>query len=1612
MRIFLLVCCCMTLSQLFAATRFDKLSFAALSHISTENNADRVALALSLQVDSVHHVDCLHTHGYLKVSGTGGTAPYSYIWSNGNTGAVGANLEKGDYTITVADAEGDEAQLVVTIEEDFTPPFADAGENQQVTCSSEKITLTGNGSLGSEFSYSWTPSVGSQVHSGGHTLSPLVSGAGQFTLIVTNLNNGCTAIASAEVNAVHQSPTANVTGGDLGCNQSVVTLGASYTTLNAAVQWTGPNNFVSNLPNPVVSIAGNYVFVVTDTVTNCAFETTATVNAGPTATVSGGGFITCAQASVTLYGAGSPQNISYGWSGPGGFSSVQQNPSVTAPGVYTLKVTQLSSGCTATATISVGSNIAYPTVLPGTNGTLTCTVNSVQLFATVNPVNSAYQWSGPNGFHSSATTQQVSVAGVYTLTVTNPDNGCTAAASTNVVANIAPPGATATGGSLTCTSPTVTLQANTATMSVIYSWKGPGNFSSNQKSPVVNTSGTYTVTITNTVNSCTSTAVAIVSQNLTPPTINATSATVTCLVPTPKVTATSQVSGATFTWSGPNGFTSNIYNPAVSAGGYYTVTVTNPANGCTNGTTIYVDENTTPPVAVAGPDRSLNCKFSIILMNPFGTSTGSNYTYLWTTDEGNLTTTPTTLYARADAPGIYKITVKNTQNGCTSFDEMEIIQSPAVTANAFEQSIVTCNGTATGSVKVTATGVPSLNYLWSNGASTATVNNLVAGTYTVTVTDAEGCTVTSVATVTQPAVLAASVSTTHQTMAGVNNGSATVAATGGSAPYNYKWNTNAISATINNLAPGTYTVTVTDNQGCTKVQIGTVNSVSCAVSGSVTPTNVTCSGSANGTATANLNGANGTVNYIWSNGGNTKTISNLGPGNYTVTATDNNGCTIVLTTQVTSPQPLALSLGNQTNILCVGQTGAATMNASGGTSPFTFSWSNGATTQTASNLNAATYTCTTTDSKGCTAKQSVQIKLTDVNPPQLSLKNATVSLNSTGFVNLTPAMFDNGSVDLECSINSWTISPTIFDCEQLGVRTVTLTATDKNGNTATGTAQATVVDNTAPVITCPQGQTVSACASTVFFPKATVTDNCSVANNSITLTAGMPSGSSFPVGATQQTYTYSDFGGNTVSCNFTITVLAPFDAAVTAAPATCTTACNGSATASVTNGSATYHWSNGQTAAVATNLCQGIYTVTITDQMGCTQVRQVNVDAGNAPGYAVNINATQASCAGSCDANAQIFVTGGAGFPAIQWSNGQSGSTGTDLCQGMYEVTLTDPAGCSQMQQVQIGFHDIQAPNVICPSNIIRGNCQTTVVFDQPQVFDNCIIDLQQLQQTGGLASGAVFPEGVTTQSFNYTDTGGNTGQCSFTVTILSAATVQISSTQTLCPNSCNGTASVVVTNGQAPFGFAWSNGMSNSSILNLCGGTYTVTISESNGCTQVQTVTVNQPTPITITVDDVVNDAGGVGSGSISVSISGGTAPYTYLWTRNGQLLSFAQDITGLTAGLYNLVVTDANGCTVSGTSVTISTTVATGEAAQTLESRIYPNPAHSEVFIQMGANDVETVHLQIFDMQGKQLRETDIMTVNNEPVRIDIEDLQTGILMFHLTDGIHTVVKKVVKQ
>ncbi|RMD71127.1 MAG: hypothetical protein D6818_08180, partial [Bacteroidetes bacterium] len=431
---------------------------------------------------------------------------------------------------------------------------------------------------------------------------------GTYTVTVTDVDQNCDGTATVTIN---EPPplSVSVTTTPANCNGGgSATVTASGGTPGYTYTWSGG---ISGA-NPTGMPAGTYDLTVTDA-NGCTQTASVTIGEDvtpPTAAASANGTITCANPELTLSGAGSStgSNFTYQWSGPGIVSGGNTlNPTVNAGGTYTITVTNTDNGCTATASVTVPENTTPP-VATGSGGTVTCYNPIITISGAGSSTGNqyTYQWSGP-GIVSGGNTLNptVDAGGTYTLTVTDTNNGCTATATVTVFENTTPPQANATAPDITCTNPEVTISGAGSSVGAnfTYQWTGPGIVSgANGLFPTVNQPGTYTLTVTNTVNGCTATASVTVTENTTPPVaVILPPAPLNCTTSTVTLSGNGSSTGHhSYQWSGP-GIVSgaNTLNPTVDAPGTYTLVVTDNVNGCTASASVTVVDNSDPPTAVA-----------------------------------------------------------------------------------------------------------------------------------------------------------------------------------------------------------------------------------------------------------------------------------------------------------------------------------------------------------------------------------------------------------------------------------------------------------------------------------------------------------------------------------------------------------------------------------------------------------------------------------------------------------------------------------------------------------------------------------------------------------------------------------------------------------------------------------------------------------------------------------------------------------------------------------------------------------------------------------------------------------------------------------------------------
>jgi subtilisin-like proprotein convertase family protein len=421
--------------------------------------------------------------------------------------------------------------------------------------------------------------------------------------------------------------------------------------------------------------------------------------------------------------------------------------------------------------------------------------------------------------------------------------------------------------------------------------------------------------------------------------------------------------GVTYTWTPSTGLSSTtianpVANPTTTTN--YSVQVTDE-RGCTASDNVLVTVNTNPVITKTTTDPTCVPGFDGIIDISVAGNPGFNY---------NWNTTATTQDLSGLSFGTYILTVTDT-NSCISTDTTVFqVVGFNVTGNITN---VSCFNGNDGAVDITVAGgtLPYSAYAWSNSATTEDINTLVDGSYSVTVTDAVGCTTTNSFTVTEPTALASSFAVTNVDCNSNATGIVDLTPAGGTTPYTYAWSNSATTQDINALVSGSYIVTITDDNNCILIDTAVVTQPN-ALATTIDTTNVSCFGFDDGEADLTVSGGTTPYSYAWTNSATTQDLTNLAPGNYTVIVTDANNCIISDSLLITEPDTLQTTV-QATDVICYGEnSGIGIVTPQGGTVPYDYLWSSGATDSLA-NFVAGNFTVVVTDANGCTSTNSITV---------------------------------------------------------------------------------------------------------------------------------------------------------------------------------------------------------------------------------------------------------------------------------------------------------------------------------------------------------------------------------------------------------------------------------------------------------------------------------------------------------------------------------------------------------------------------------------------------------------------------------------------------------------
>jgi gliding motility-associated-like protein len=1230
--------------------------------------------------------------------------------------------------------------------------------------------------------------------------------------------------------------------------------------------------------------AGNYTVTVTDN-NLCVISDVYNVSQ-PTVlsttisfTQSGCGI---SSGSATVAPQGGAGNYTYLWSNGSTSATISNVPAAN----YTVTVTD-QNNCTTSNSIQVttanGPVISSSVITDvlcngGNNGSI-----NISVVGGVSPI--SYLWS------NAELTQDISglTANTYSVTVTD-DNSCSVTASYTVAQN-SPIILTALSSDVSCnggTNGAIDLSISGGSPNYQYLWSN-----SQITQDITNlAAATFTVTITD-ANSCTKSSSFIVSQP-SALSLSAVINDVTCFGGANgaiDLTVSGGVVSYTYMWSNSE-VTKDI--TTLSANNY-SVTVTD-ANSCTINSSFIVSQSS--QISIQFTSSSSTCGNANGSISTLVAGGNPGYTYLWSNGS-------TASQISGVVSGTYTLTVTD-QSNCTFSASTILNNVSGPTIAPLTITNVNCNGAATGAaISSVSGGTFPYTYLWSNGALTANLIGVVANTYNVIVTDFNNCTVLQTGIITQPAVISSSFNSIASTC-GMANGTAIVIPNGGVAPYTYLWSNGSVVNTIGNLVPASYTVTVTDFNSCTHVNVVTV--------GEVVPPNIVITSTQNVLCNGGLTGAidisivNGTPSftYLWNTGAQTEDLVGVEAGTYFITVTDDNSCSDQISITVTEPSNIVIT-GSINPAACGQATGSILANATGGVGGFTYLWSNGATTLLNSNLLAGTYTLTVTDSNSCIKRRTFVVP--NANDPAIildSIANAKCYNSSDGGIyisisgGLTPFSY------------LWSNSDTNQDLTNVPAGVYTITVTD--GNSCTASQSFTVA------------QPDSFDVTSIITDATCGTNNGSISLNIIGATLpytflwsnGQSSSTIANLASANYTVTISDFNFCSVSksyfVNSTAGVVAILDSIVNP---NCFGASNGQIYISTNGGVApiNYLWNDGAITQDRLNVVAGTYTVTVTDFNACTSTLVVTLN--NPIQLSISFTSQSATC-NQANGSASVNASGGSGSYFYLWENGITVNSLLNVNAGYYSVTVTDNLGCAVLDSVNISNSTsatIQLTNLVEPSCFGSSDGSLTIVVNDGTapytiVWSNGDIGLIADNLTDGLYTVLV------------TDFVGCTTTQSYTLTNPAPISIQFSSSNTNC-GQANGNAIAIASGGAGSYNYLWSNGNLTNTNSGLISSTYTVTITDLNFCTKVDSVIIADiagPMPIISSIQNV--SCFGQASGSIDIAVSGGSGSITYLWSDGVT----NQDLVSVNAGTYTVTVSDSVGCVDSLTTTISQPLIITG--------------------------------------------------------------------------------------
>ncbi len=882
---------------------------------------------------------------------------------------------------------------------------------------------------------------------------------------------------------------------------------------------------------------------------------------------------------------------------------------------------------------------------------------------------------------------------------------------------------------------------------------------------------------------------------------------------------------------------------------FYMVGVLANGNGSTSGDRVVVNQLTTTVMAANDIEIDFTGISGVTCNGDSDGSATANvsggtspYSYQWSSGEQNQT-------AFNLLGGTASLTVTD-DNGMTAVDMVTIPEPAEIAINPIIEEIL-CFGDSNGSIDLSPSGgTGNLDCFWDEFGADCFQEDLGAGLYDVTITDANGCVLEETVELFEPDALGVNVSTTNEN-GNSADGTASIAIFGGVPTYQIAWSVGQIdqgnTSTLVGLSAGTYSVTVTDDNGCSEVRSFQILGGACQLSVTSDIMDVSCAGGNDGAIGLLVTGATEPVTYAWSNGLNTRDIQDLTAGTYSVSIADADLCVDTLFNLVVQePDSLGIDSLNIMNVLCAGDdNGSASFAIKGGTAPYSVSWSQGLVSDTIimgidtiinpadtiQMLNAGTYAFTITDNNACVYIDSIEIEVLDLEPPFVNPEQIVLFLDESGMVGPVEESMIQGEITDNCAIAAFEFEQRPFDCADLGLIRIPLVVFDSNGNSTASELDVIIEDVEEPFIDCNNDDIVVNTCDAVEYEDPLAFDNCEIV--SIELQEGLPSGSTFPLGTTTVSYLAIDQSGNQDECSFDVTVQTDLSATFTVQDAGCS-GNDGAITVDVTGGAPPYTISPSN----LTDLTAGEYLIEIADNNGCflselVLVGQQGVD------FEFEIIVVQPSCNDTEDGSIGVIINGEdpSDFEVMYGSD----DDGQDLGSGFYAIEVTRlSTQCTVIQNVEIIAPD---PLEFELFEVLIDSCTGS--------FDGIDYELN-----GGTPNyGISFLTNGNNLEIIVTDAN----DCQVTEfadipVYEDVLTIEVSSVTASDSDSNTGSIDLDVTGGVQPYTFIWLDSAGNiisndEDPTEIFADNYFVTVIDADGCVQgIGPITV----PFTTSTDDL----------------------------------------------------------------------------------------------------------------------------------------------------------------